>query len=104
VYRQAPNRAIGASVPKMQRLRKIPQRLPQPGLSRGRVQLAVRRLFRLAAEITTADLRQVAYVRKRKCTSRDYKHMRRVLRAVADPIRRVPPSGAWLWRLRNSDE
>jgi len=88
----------------MQRPRKIPQRLATPGLNRGRVQRAVRRLFLLAVEITTADLRHWAYGRKRKCTPRDYRHMRRVLACVAAPIRRVPPHGAWLWRLRNSDE
>jgi len=87
----------------MSRSRKIPQRLPQPGLNRGRVQRAVRRLFRLAVEITTADSRRWAYSRKRRCTPRDYEHMRRVLRRYAEPIRRVPPYGAWLWRLRNSD-
>jgi hypothetical protein len=27
---------------------------------------------------------------------------RRVLMTTADPIERVPPNGAWLWRLRNT--
>jgi hypothetical protein len=28
----------------------------------------------------------------------------RVLMTMADPVKRVPPYGAWLWRLRNSGE
>jgi hypothetical protein len=27
----------------------------------------------------------------------------RILVTMADPIERVPPHGAWLWRLRNSE-
>jgi hypothetical protein len=27
--------------------------------------------------------------------------VRRVLISMVDPVERVPPHGAWLWRLRN---
>jgi hypothetical protein len=28
----------------------------------------------------------------------------RILRQIAEPICKVPPHNAWLWRLRNNDE
>jgi len=31
-----------------------------------------------------------------------YSQTLRTLRAMCDPIERVPPHGAWLWRLRNT--
>jgi hypothetical protein len=41
--------------------RKIPQRLPKPGLNRGRVQIAARRVFLLGNEAATADVARYAH-------------------------------------------
>jgi hypothetical protein len=76
---------------------------------RGRVQKAARRvLLLLDGEATTRDVMDWRYCRKvqrgQRIEKADYRHVRRALMTVADPIARVPPYGAWLWRLRNSGE
>jgi hypothetical protein len=87
--------------------RKMPQRLPQPGLGRGRVQLAARRAFISCPIVTMADVVELAFARKRLLYGRrlephDYRLARRALDLIADPIGRS--SGGMgrpmLWRLR----
>jgi|EndMetStandDraft_8_1072994.scaffolds.fasta_scaffold931295_1 hypothetical protein len=33
-----------------------------------------------------------------------HRHSARLLMTMADPTERLPPHGAWLWRLRNSGD
>jgi hypothetical protein len=78
----------------MKRPRKIPQRLPQPGLNRGRVQRTARRAFLLADVVSTADVAEMAFARKRLLRGRrlaphDYRHARRALVLIAEPIGRA---------------
>jgi hypothetical protein len=41
-------------------------------------------------------------LRGQKLRPDHYRRIRRVLAAIAEPVRRVPPHGAWLWRLRHT--
>jgi RNase P/RNase MRP subunit POP5 len=89
--------------------RNLAHRLARPAAGRGRIQQAARRvLLLLGGEATTRDAAAWAYCRKvqrgQRIEKSDYRHVRRALMTVADPIARVPPYGAWLWRLRNSGE
>jgi hypothetical protein len=56
-------------------------------------------------EITTAQALDWALPRHRRerWRRRDRWSVIVALRAIADPIRKVPPHGAWLWRLRNGE-
>jgi hypothetical protein len=93
----------------------MPQRLPQPGLNRGRVQRAARRAaavsgFSKNPLLSTADVAALAFARKRLLHGRrlephDYRLARRALELIADPIGRGGGQGRpLLWRLRNSGE
>ena len=91
--------------PEMHRPRKILQRLPQPGLNRGRVQRAARRLFLLSDTVSTGDLRRAAYPRRRRVSSGNYASMHAVLAGMAVRVCRGGGQGRpLLWRLRNSGE
>jgi hypothetical protein len=84
-------------------------RLARPAAGHGRIQKAARRvLLVLDGKATTRDVVDWGYCRKvqrgQRIEKADYRHVRRALMTVADPIARVPPYGAWLWRLRNSGE
>jgi hypothetical protein len=77
-----------------------------PNRGRGKHQIAVRRAFLVHGdEITTAQALDWALPRHRHETwrRRDRWSVIVALRAIADPIRKVPPHGAWLWRLRNGE-
>jgi hypothetical protein len=82
------------------------QRRPaKPALGRGRIQRAVRRAFNFGSEVTSSDVYDWVYPRSRHLLTQARRHSaRRVLMTMADPVKRVPPYGAWLWRLRNSKE
>jgi hypothetical protein len=74
-----------------------------PNKGRGRIQRAVRRAFLLhGPEITTSQAFDFALVRVRHDNWRRRERWSVIyaLRQVADPVRRVPPYGAWLWRLK----
>jgi hypothetical protein len=80
---------------KMKRPRKMPHRLPQPGLGRGRVQRAARRASLLADVVSTADVAELAFARKRLLHGRrlephDYRLARRALELIADSVGRSP--------------
>jgi hypothetical protein len=95
--------ARAAQPPKMEHSRKIPQRLPQPGLNRGRLQVAARRLFLLSDVIATSDVTAAGYARKRRPTPRDYEAARRALARYAVPIGRGGGMGRpILWRVKSS--
>jgi hypothetical protein len=92
----------------MPNARNLAQRPAKPALGRGRLQRAARRAFLAGNLITTGDVAEVAFVRRllllhgRKLRPYHYRRIRRVLAAIAEPVRRVPPHGAWLWRLRHT--
>jgi hypothetical protein len=75
------------------------------------LQRQVRRAFAVAdgSAITASEIYDWCYARRRlvlgkPLPTRHRYSVWRILRTMADPIARVPPYGAWLWRLRNSWE
>jgi len=92
----------------MKQARKMPQRLPRPGLGRGRVQRAARRAVIGRQVVSTADVVVLAFARKRLLHGRqlephDYRLARRALELIAEPIGRASTGMGrpMLWRLRN---
>ena len=47
---------------------------------------------------------QIAQLARHLLTQAHRHSARRVLMTMADPTERLPPHGAWLWRLRNSGD
>jgi hypothetical protein len=87
---------------KMPNLRNLQRRPAKPALGNGRIQRAVRRAFYFGPEVTSSEVYDWVYPRRRHLPTQAHRHSaRRVLMTMADAIRRVPPKGAWLWRLRD---
>ena len=87
-------------------LRKRPR---TPAKGRGTVQRAIKRAFAAtsASALTSTQIYDWAHVRRRLGHRKSmpfgvYSRTLRTLRAMCDPVKRVPPHGAWLWRLRNT--
>jgi DNA invertase Pin-like site-specific DNA recombinase len=83
------------------------QRRPaKPALGNGRIQRAVRQAFYFGSEVTSSDVYDWVYPRRRHFLSQAHRHsVRRVLMMMADPVERAPTIGRpWLWRLRNGGE
>jgi hypothetical protein len=85
-------------------LRKRPR---APAKDRGRVQTAIKRAFVAygAEELSSSAIYDWTHVRRRHVRRKSmpfgiYSRTLRTLRMMCDPIERVPPYGAWLWRLR----
>jgi len=90
----------------MSRPRKPLQRLPQPNLGRGKLQVVIRRLFLLSDTISSADVARTRHCRRQRPLSvGNYAAVRRTLRQMgAVPIGRAGGQGRpLLWRKRNSD-
>jgi hypothetical protein len=86
----------------MPNLRNLQRRPAKPALGNGRIQRAVRRAFYFGPEVTSSEVYDWVYPRRRHLPTQAHRHSaRRVLMTMADAIRRVPPKGAWLWRLRD---
>jgi hypothetical protein len=84
--------------------RNLQRRPAKPALGNGRIQRAVRRAFYFDFELTSSEVYDWVYPRRRHLLTQAHRHSaRRVLMTMADPIRRVPPHGAWLWRLRDNE-
>jgi hypothetical protein len=72
------------------------------------VQVQVRRAFITAdAPVSASEIYDWCYAKRRlmlgkPLTTRHRYSVWRILVTIADPVERVPPHGAWLWRLRNS--
>ena len=82
--------------------RNLQRRPAKPALGNGRIQRAVRRAFYFGSEVTSSNVYDWVYPRRRRMLSQAHRHsVRRMPTTIADPIRRVPPYGAWLWRLRD---
>jgi hypothetical protein len=86
-------------------LRKRPS---APSKGRGPVQRAIRRAFAASDTevLTSSSIYDWAYVRRRRRRRKSmpfgvYSRTLRTLRTMCEPVERVPPHGAWLWRLRN---
>jgi hypothetical protein len=82
-----------------------------PAKNRGRVQVRIRRAFLAsgAEVLPSSAIYNWAHVRRRlgrRKTLPDgvYSRTLRTLRAMCEPIERVPPYGAWLWRLKDGLE
>jgi hypothetical protein len=76
-----------------------------PNAGRGSTQLAVKRCFLVnGREVTSSQLYDFVYPRRRARGERLGPLCRwgifQVVERIADRVRRVPPHGAWLWRLR----
>ena len=89
-------------------LRKRPS---APSKGRGPVQRAIRRAFAASDTevLTSSSIYDWAYVRRRRGRRKSmpfgvYSRTLRTLRTMCEPVERVPPHGAWLWRLCNSGD
>jgi hypothetical protein len=94
-----------SSTEKWSRFPNLRRRPPRPAAGQGRLQRGVARAFLAAgtAEVSSSWIYDWALRTRRQ--RRSYLNRRRVwqlLIEIADPIERVPPHGAWLWRLRDS--
>jgi hypothetical protein len=83
------------------------RRPPTPSKGRGPIQVRIRRAFIAsgAEALTSSQVYDWAYVRRRlgRCKTLPdgvYSRALRTLRTMCEPVERVPPYGAWLWRLR----
>ena len=79
------------------------QRRPHaPHAGRGRLQRQIRRAFMAGGnELTSSQVYDWAYSRHRSHLSEAVRwSVHRILLEIADRVRRVPPHGAWLWRLK----
>jgi hypothetical protein len=82
------------------------QRPAAPAKGRGRLQVAVRRAILAAGtpEITSSQAYDWAFTSRRMRRSQgNRRRIWQLLMAVAVPVGRVPPYGALLWRLKNSE-
>ena len=78
-------------------------------VSRGPAQRAIRRAF-VASDtevLTSSSIYDWAHIRRRLGRRKSmpfgvYSRTLRTLRAMCEQVERVPPHGAWLWRLRNT--
>jgi hypothetical protein len=85
--------------------RNLQRRPEKPAHGNGRIQRVVRRAFYFTSEVTSSVVYDWVYPRRRHLLTLAHRHSaRRVLMTMADPVERVAPYGAWLWRLRNSGE
>jgi hypothetical protein len=83
----------------------LQRRLPAPARNRGRLQRQIRRAFYgQGPELTSTAIYDVCYSghrSQRRVINQGERHsVWRLLRLVTDPIRKVPPHNAWLWRLK----
>jgi hypothetical protein len=78
-----------------------------PARNAGRLQRQVKRAFIGHESLTSTEVYDWTYARHRargQHIKQRHRHsVYRILRQIAEPVRKVPPHNAWLWRLRNSD-
>jgi hypothetical protein len=76
-----------------------------PNKGRGRLQRAIARAFLVAGSDTLSStaVYDWCFARDRHRPGEWHRYsVWRILQEIAEPIRKVPPHGAWLWRLRDS--
>jgi hypothetical protein len=88
--------------------RNLRNRPPTSSKGRGPVQVRIRRAFMAsgAEVLSSTQIYDWTHSRRRqrnKLPFGVYWRTLKTLRAMCDPIERVPPHGAWLWRLRNNE-
>jgi hypothetical protein len=73
-----------------------------PNAGRGRLQRQIARAFIGYLFRSTSEIYDWCYARDRSRTRSEAMRwsVHRILREIAEPVRKVPPHGAWLWRLR----
>ena len=75
-----------------------------PNAGRGRLQVQIRRAFAVREVLTSTEIYDSCYAKRRVAgqqIDRPYRwSVLRILLGIADRVRRVPPHGAWLWRLK----
>jgi GH24 family phage-related lysozyme (muramidase) len=84
----------------------LQQRPHSPNRNQGRLQRTVARAY-LAAGTDTLSASTIydwVFARDRRAARSQARRwsVRRVLLEIAVPVRKVPPQGAWLWRLKSS--
>src|SRR5262249_10893293 len=89
--------------------RNLRNRPPTPSKGRGPVQVRIRRAFLAsgAEVLSSTQIYDWTHARRRQSRRKKlpfgvYWRTLKTLRAMCDPVERVPPHGAWLWRLRNT--
>jgi hypothetical protein len=90
--------------------RDLRNRPPTPSKGRGPVQVRIRRAFVASGAEVLSSTQIYDWTHSRRRQSRRkklpfgvYWRTLKTLRAMCDPVERVSPHGAWLWRLRNSE-
>jgi hypothetical protein len=81
----------------------LSRRPAKPALNRGRVQRGAFRALIASGDASTSEVAEWTHARARVYGERSDNHTRAARRAldrIADRVRRVPPYGAWLWRLK----
>jgi len=88
--------------------RNLRNRPPTPSKGRGRVQVRIRRAFIAsgAEVLSSTQIYDRTHSRRRQSRRKKlpfgvYWRTLKTLRAMCEPVERVPPHGAWLWRLRD---
>jgi hypothetical protein len=68
------------------------------------LQVQIRRAFLIHGPVVSAStIYDWCYPRQRSSISCGQRwSVRRICRQLCDPVERVPPYGAWLWKLRTS--
>jgi hypothetical protein len=94
---------------KWEGFRNLRKRPPTSAKGRGSTQRAIKRAFVAngAEVLSSSEIYDWAHVRRRLGCRKSmpfgvYSRTLRTLRAMCEPVERVPPYGAWLWRLRDS--
>jgi len=85
------------------KLRNLLRRPSAPAKDRGRLQKQIRRAFLVHGPVVSSSvIYDWAFARRpqQRCSQLHRWSVVRILREIAAPVRRVPPYGAWLWRLR----
>jgi hypothetical protein len=88
----------------MANLRNLSRRPAKPALGNGRVQRGALRALWVLGIASTSEIAEWTHARARAYGELSDNHTlsaRRALDRIADRVKRVPPYGAWLWRLRN---
>ena len=80
------------------------RRPAKPALGNGRVQRGALRALIASGDASTSEIAEWTHARARAYGELSDNHTRaarRALSRIADRVKRVPPYGVWLWRLRD---
>jgi hypothetical protein len=73
-----------------------------PAAGRGRLQVQIRRALACNEIVSSSQVYDWCYARRRRLNQRKIHSVWRILRVIADPIGRAPTIGRpWLWRLKD---